>query len=205
MPANYNNSSWFYDRLSQLVFGKAPIRAQSCLLSIISSGNKILIVGGGSGEILEEIAKFHPAGLAITYVEIASKMIAKARKRIIGNNEITFINDDIEDIVFPDTFDVVITPFLLDNFTMVNLQRIFLKINNCLRPEGLWLNTDFQLTGKLWQKIMAGFMLLFFRIVCSIEAKKLPDIQHCFYRNGYRLIKKETFFGDFIFSSIYQK
>ena len=205
MSANYNNSVWFYDFLTGLVFGQTLLRAQVYLLHNIKPGNKILIAGGGTGKILEAIKDVHPADLKITYVDVSNKMIAASKKRDAGKNEVTFINAPIENISLPDNFDVVITPFLLDNFTEENLQKIFSRIDQSLLPGGLWLNTDFQLTGKRWQKIMAGSMLIFFRIICAIEAKKLPDIQNCFNNKGYRIFEQKTFWGDFINTTAYQK
>ena len=205
MSANYNNSVWFYDFLTGLVFGKTLFRAQVYLLNNIRPGNKILIAGGGTGKILEAITGFHRAGLKITYVDVSEKMIAASKKRNTGKNEVTFINAAIENSQLPYNFDVVITPFLLDNFREENLQKIFSRIDQSLLPGGLWLNTDFQLTGKRWQKIMAGSMLIFFRIICAIEVKKLPDIQNCFSNNGYRIVEQKTFWGDFIITAAYQK
>ena len=72
MAANYDNSAWFYDRLSRLIYGKALVRSQVYLLRYIPAGSIILIAGGGTGWILEEISKLHPSGLKITYVEISS-------------------------------------------------------------------------------------------------------------------------------------
>ena len=205
MSANYNNSAWFYDFLTGLVFGRTLFRAQVYLLNNIRPGNKILIAGGGTGKILEAITSIYKTGLKITYVDVSEKMIVASKKRNIGENEVTFINAAIENIQLPYNFDVVITPFLLDNFREETLQKIFSRIDQSLLPEGLWLNTDFQLTGKRWQKIMAGSMLIFFRIICAIEAKKLPDIQNCFSNNGYRIVEQKTFWGDFIITAAYQK
>ena len=155
--------------------------------------------------ILEEIAKVHPSGLQITYVEVASKMISLAQKKNSGSNKVEFINRAVEDVPFENQFDVVITPFLFDNFTEGSLQKIFAHIHPNLKPGGLWLNADFRLTGKWWQKVLLKSMFVFFRIICSIEAKKLPDIEKCFEKNNYKVSKQKSFFGDFILSTAYQK
>jgi hypothetical protein len=52
MPANYNNSAWFYDRLSRMVYGRALINAQVYLLQYVPAGASVLIAGGGTGWIL---------------------------------------------------------------------------------------------------------------------------------------------------------
>jgi ubiquinone/menaquinone biosynthesis C-methylase UbiE len=204
MAANYNNSAWFYDRLSKLIYGKALIRSQVYLLKLIPAKSRILIVGGGTGWILEEIAKIHPSGLVITYIEVAPRMIGLSRKRKAGNNQIVFINEPVENVSLRNDFDVVITPFLFDNFTEENFQKIFSHIHSALKPGGLWLNADFRLTGKWWQKLMLRSMFLFFRTICVIEAKKLPGIQAAFDKYGYEAMENKSFFGDFILSSIFK-
>lgn len=200
MAANYNNSAWFYDRASRLIYGSVLIQAQVYLLRFIPAQSKILVVGGGTGWILEEITKIHPSGLKITYVEVAPKMIALSKKRNAGNNEVDFINDAVENVSLQNDYDAVITPFLFDNFTEDNFQKIFAHIHQALKPNGLWLNTDFRPTGKWWQKMLLKSMFVFFRTICGIEAKKLPGIQAAFDIYGYREIEQKSFFGDFVLS-----
>ena len=98
MAANYNNSAWFYDRLSRVIYGRAIIRSQVYLLGHIPAGSRVLIAGGGTGWILEELARLQPSGLKITYVEISAKMMALSRKRNAGNNEVIFINEAVENV-----------------------------------------------------------------------------------------------------------
>ena len=204
MRGNYDNSAAFYDNLSRLVFGKALVAAQAHLLSLIPANSNVLIIGGGTGWILEEITKLNSSGLNISYVEISEKMTDISRKRNIGNNQVTFINKPIQQVVLNQQ-DVIITPFLFDNFTEANLQPLFAHIHSMLKPGGLWLNTDFQLTGKWWQYILLKSMLLFFKAICGVESWRLPDIEGRFNEYGYKIIKEKTFFNDFIITKMYRK
>ncbi len=205
MASNYDNSAGFYDGLSRIVSGKALVNAQVYLLPFIPERAKILIVGGGTGWILEEIAKVHPSGLNITYVEISAKMTALSRKRTTGNNAVAFINDAIENVSLGADYDVVITPFLFDNFTEETLPGLFGHIHSSLKPQGLWLCTDYQVTGKLWQKPLLKMMYWFFKILCGIDTTTLPDIEAQFSKYGYKKKSAKTFFADFIISAQYQK
>ncbi|MDB4925672.1 class I SAM-dependent methyltransferase [Mucilaginibacter sp.] len=205
MAANYNNSAWFYDRLSRLIYGRALINAQVYLLQFIPPNSNLLIVGGGTGWILEELTRVYPAGLKITYVEVAANMMTLSKKRNWGNNEVTFINAAAEDTLLPGDFDVIITPFLFDNFTEQTLQKVFDYLHPQLKTGGLWLNTDFQLTGKWWQNILLNTMFVFFKILCGIEASALPAIEKQFSQTKYITIAEKTFFGGFIASRAYQK
>src|ERR1700761_6816570 len=174
MAANYNNSAWFYDELARVVYGKALIKAQVFLLQYVQPNSTILIAGGGTGWILKELAHIHPNGLKITYVEVAERMMALSQKRNYGNNEVTFINKPVEESPLPAEFDVIITPFLFDNFTQQTLEKVFGHLHGLLKPGGLWLNADFQLSGKWWQNVLLKIMFIFFRAICRIEAKHLP-------------------------------
>ena len=205
MAANYDNSAWFYDRLSRLVYGKALVRSQVYLLKHIPENSNILIAGRGTGWILEEIAKVHPSGLTITYAEISSNMIALSRKRNTGENNVIFINEPVENVKTDNLYDLVFTPFLFDNFTEQTLQRVFTHIHNRLKPQGIWLNTDFRPTGKWWQSFLLKSMIVFFRAICGIEAKKLPDIERQFELHQYQVIDQKSFFGEFILSTAYRK
>jgi ubiquinone/menaquinone biosynthesis C-methylase UbiE len=205
MPSNYDNSAWFYDRLSRLVYGKALIDAQVYPLPYVPPNSNVLIVGGGTGWILEELANIQLTGLNITYVEISAKMMALSQKRDCGNNKVTFITQAVEEVIFTEKFDVVITPFLFDNFKEETLQKVFAHLHNQLKPGGLWLNTDFQLTGKWWQNVLLKSMFLFFTAICGIETSVLPDIERQFKQSGYAEVAQKNFYGDFISSKIYKK
>jgi ubiquinone/menaquinone biosynthesis C-methylase UbiE len=205
MAANYDNSAWFYDRLSRLVYGRALINAQVYLLNFVPANSTILIAGGGTGWILDELTNIYPAGLKITYVEISANMTALSQKRQTGQNEVTFINNAVENVELQPDFDVIITPFLFDNFVNETVDSVFNHLHNLLKTKGLWLNADFQLTGRWWQNILLKSMFIFFRLLCGIEASRLPAIEKHFDAAGYSVIEDKTFFGDFIVARAYTK
>jgi hypothetical protein len=74
-----------------------------------------------------------------------------------------------------------------------------------LKHGGIWLNTDFRPTGKWWQAFLLRSMIVFFRLVCGIEAKKLPEIDRQFDQHQYHVIDQKSFFGEFILSTAYRK
>ncbi|MDF2431824.1 MAG: hypothetical protein JWP44_1455, partial [Mucilaginibacter sp.] len=131
--------------------------------------------------------------------------ISLAKKRNPGGNKVTFVNDAIENVSLTKNFDVIITPFLFDSFNEQTVQKVFEYIHTSLKTGGIWLNADFQLTGKWWQKSLLKLMLLFFKILCNIEASKLPDIEKRFQQHGYKVINQQTFFKNFISAKVYEK
>jgi hypothetical protein len=131
--------------------------------------------------------------------------MALSKKKQAGKNQISFINEAIEDVPLKRDYDVVITPFLFDNFREQTLRKVFEHIHQSLKPDGFWLNTDFQLTGKWWQEVLLRSMFLFFKMLCNIEASSLPDVETQFKKHHYQSVSKETFYGDFIVSEVYKK
>lgn len=206
MHGNYDSVAPFYDRLSRLVFGEAIVLAQLFLLKAIPTGTDVLIIGGGTGWILEEIARKHQGGLKITYVEISREMMHQSRSRNAGENQVTYICQSIQEARLEHSYDVVITPFLFDNFSDNTLRSVFDKVDHHLKKNGLWLFADFQLQeGRILSKILLKAMYLFFGLFCRLETTKLPDSATLFRNYKYHPVCQEQFYDGFIYSIVYQK
>lgn len=204
----YDNIAWCYDLLGYLIFGNTLTKAQTEMLRFIPAGCKILIVGGGTGWILEKIAKIHSSGLSITYVDASKEMIKRSKARSAGLNDVKFISQPMEDLnPEPENYDVIITPFFFDNFSPSKCRGIFQQLHINLKKEGLWLFTDFKQsnTGRYWQKYLLKAMYFFFRIVCRLQASRLPDIDHCFLISGYKKITEKMYYSNFVITTVYKK
>lgn len=207
MKGNFNYIARYYDSLSRIVFGDAIVTSQRYLIQFIKPNSNILIVGGGTGWILEEIAKKHFDSLHITYVEMSQKMIELSKRRNVGRNKIVFINQAIQSADLNASFDVIITPFLLDNFSNETTTTVFKKIDEQLVGGGSWLYGDFQLPEDhaFWQRFLITLMYTFFKLMCGIEANKLPETDSLFQQGNYQKSSSKTFFHDMICSIHYQK
>jgi ubiquinone/menaquinone biosynthesis C-methylase UbiE len=201
---NFNTVAPYYDFLSWLVFGNNIKKAQIDLLRFIPENSNILIVGGGTGWILDEITKIHSAGLTITYVDSSSKMIALSKRQNIGQNHVKFFEESIENINLADAeFDILFTPFLLDLFTQDTCQSVCKKLQQHIKKGGLWLYCDFYVSAKskLWQKAMLRFMYLFFKITCRVNTTQLPVVSDVFL--SYPVMSKKNYCKNFIVTSVY--
>lgn len=208
MRNNYNFIAPYYDTISKVVFGKTIFHAQTCLLSTIHANSSLLIVGGGSGWILEEIAKLHNDGLEIIYIESSEKMIALAKERKYNHNNVSFICLPIQEYQTLQQFDYVFTAFLFDILTEEKINSAFAKIHPLLKTGGKWLYADFiptNSTKKNWQKMLLKIMYLFFRIVSRIDAKRLTDMAPYFKTANYQPVFTKWHYKNFIQSVIYEK
>ncbi len=205
---NYDRIAWCYDLLCSIMFGNSIRKAQIEMLNFIPGKSNILIIGGGTGWIIEEISKVHQSGLYITYIDASEKMIEKSKRREARLNKVEFISSPIEQVhLKPHKYDVIITAFFFDNFSQSKCGLIFNQLNTSLKNYGTWLYADFKLSYKKrqhWQKRLLNLMYLFFKIFCRLEAEELPDIKSLFVVYNYEVIIEKSYYKDFIFSTVFK-
>ena len=80
----------FYDHLVKLVFGDKLKELQCSFLKKIQSNDKVLILGGGTGWILEEIDSVC-VNTDIVYIDKSPSMIKRAKRRILHHNEVCLL------------------------------------------------------------------------------------------------------------------
>ena len=207
MNPNFNTVAYPYDFISRRVFGNSLVEAQTGLLHYIPSNSQILIVGGGTGWILEEISKIHSAGLQIVYVEVSSVMIDLSKKRNYKQNSVSFVNQPVENFYSETLFDVVITPFFFDLFLREKVDLLFSHVDDQLKINGLWLYTDFipaKYQTCLWQKLLLKMMYYFFGFTSKVQARELVDMDF-YFQNKFMILKESWFYKRFIRSNIYKK
>ena len=207
MPNNYNSIAGSYDTLSRIVFQRSIIKAQQYLIEFITDNNKVLLVGGGTGWILEEISKMKRKNISVVYVEKSSKMIELSKKRNYKNIKVDFIQAAIETYKTDERFDVIITPFLFDNFIEKRIQYVFKKLDELLKQKGFWLYADFvndKTNKKAWQQYLLKTMYLFFRLTAKIETQELIDMR-AYFIEKYVLISQQLYYKHFIQAIAYRK
>jgi ubiquinone/menaquinone biosynthesis C-methylase UbiE len=207
MPVNYDSIANVYDSLSRLIYGKHIVDAQVDLLKYIPKGSKVLIVGGGTGWILESIAELHSQGLEIDYVESSAKMLLLSQKKNCKGNIVNFIHKQIETCILSKQYDVIITPFLFDNFTGEAIDIAFQKMDESLVGKGLWLYVDFvskEEQNALWQKFLLKMMYLFFGLISNVEIGELINMEP-YFSKSYQKEYEAKYFQKFIRSAVYRK
>ncbi|KGO94765.1 class I SAM-dependent methyltransferase [Flavobacterium subsaxonicum] len=207
MENQYDKIARHYDFLSRLVFFKSQVNAQVQQLKHLPTGSTILIVGGGTGWILEEIAKVHPTGLHIVYVEASAKMTAISKTRNFGQNTIEFHTKSVQYFTFGFRFHAIFTPFLFDNFTEQIADVVFQKLHSILKNDGLWFFTDFNTDGKnsWWKRALLKLTYKFFTTLKIIQTNKLVNMAPYFKKYHYKKIQHQFYYGTFIEATVYQK
>ena len=132
-------------------------------------------------------------------------MMAQAQQRNAGGNQVNFITSPVEETNLRSVFDIVLTPFLFDNFTNTSMRKIFSLLDNHLAQNGIWLYSDFRDTDVPIQKAMLKIMYFFFRVSCGIEALGLPATEECFRDHEYKVREQKTILNGFVVSTVYER
>jgi ubiquinone/menaquinone biosynthesis C-methylase UbiE len=205
---NYDKIANYYDRIHHLFYGQSEIHAQVELLDYVRPGDRLLILGGGTGWILDKIGAIFPSGLRITYVESSARMMELTKTRKWGQNEVELVTSTVEEWKGDMVYDCVLTGLFFDNFQDAHAAAIVRQVSPYLKNGGYWLESDFyypRRRGKLWQAILLYSMYISARLICGVEAKRLPDMDRIFTEEGYRVLYTTFHYQRFIRSVVYRK
>lgn len=206
---NFDNVALFYDQLASLIFRNNIKKIQTSHLDVVKENMHVLILGGGTGWIITELLQHQP-DITITYVEPSSKMIERSKKRLPLKiaHKVNFIKGTHKSIPPTEKYNIIVTNFVLDMLTEIELEEIAVLLYNQLSHKGYWLVCDFQITvgkNELWQKILLKTMILFFRITTGYKFTELPHFQGLFNLPFLHKTKHKTLFSQMIFGSAFQK
>lgn len=204
MDTGFDKLAWIYDSLVKLVFGNKLEKAQQVFLNDLPDEGILLIIGGGSGWILEEVSKHKPL-LEIHYVEASIQMLKKAQARQVSPR-VLFIHGTHESIPEDQKYQAVITNFFLDLFSSKDLKDIVESLAKHLTLDGEWFLTDFSAEGNqgFFRRGFVGGMYAFFRFLCGISAKGLVPFKPVLNSVGFQQHKRASFFGELVVTEVYK-
>ena len=194
---DFNRLAPFYDTIAKLVFGDQLINIQTHFLQHIKPDDSLLILGGGTGEILHHL----PNCKKVVYVEKSAKMVEKASSRNV-DVDIEFVTANFLEFDSAVQFDWVICPFFLDCFSKETLSEVLIKIRSSLKQTGHLLISDFQQTNS--NSFILKLMHLFFRVLANLEAKSLQNIHEVVISTGFETIKEKFSHRNQLFSRLYR-
>jgi len=208
---NFNLIAPFYDLLGYLIFGNSLKKSQLSHLKMVSSGSRVLLLGDGSGYVLQYLLKYNNCA-KIDYIDASSRMAEQAKDRIKitrSTTKINFIIKKMEDVDITEKYDVVITSFFLDLFEENKLRLILSKVDQCTNEDGYLIVTDFKIKKdnlhSYWQKLLVKAMILFFKITSNIEIKQLQDIWKTIESFHFQESEASDFYKGMIRSSVFSK
>lgn len=202
-----------YDRLAKVVFGKSLVKGQVHFMHEITDCQNVLILGGGTGYLLEQALKANSTG-EFWYVELSEKMVTLSQERIQKNlpeamSRINWISGSIEDLPSEVRADAVCTMFFLDLFEGERLRTEVERIDSHLSSNARWLLCDFQIADRIpmrwFSRVLIWVMYRFFRWICAIPAGRLGQFSPEIERIGFQVKDSVTYFGGMVLSRVFER
>jgi tRNA (cmo5U34)-methyltransferase len=210
--ADFSRVASVYDALAALVFGRAQRRAQQAALAaglpLAGATPHILVLGGGSGWVLTELLR-HCPDARVLYLETSGTMLALAQARLRrmapgAAAQVEFRQGSEQALGPTEQFDVIVTFFVLDCFTLTEFPAALARLQAACRPRGLWLAVDFRPPSMWWQRVLLRTMYLFFGLAVGLRARQLPPWPTALAALGLQNRYQKHYYGNFILCQVLQ-
>ncbi|MFD1874694.1 class I SAM-dependent methyltransferase [Hymenobacter bucti] len=210
--ADFSRVARVYDALASVVFGRAQRRAQQAALQaglpLVGAAPRVLVLGGGSGWVLTELLRHCPAA-RVLYLETAGTMLALAQARLRrlapgAAAQVEFRLGSEQALGPAEQFDVIVTFFVLDCFTLTEFPAALARLQAARRPRALWLVADFRPPRTWWQRALLRTMYLFFGITVGLRARQLPPWPAALAALGLQNRYQASYYGHFILCQVLQ-
>jgi ubiquinone/menaquinone biosynthesis C-methylase UbiE len=147
----------FYDAIVWLLsLGKQAIREATIELAQIKSGDRVLDVGCGTGDLTMAAKTLAGPTGQVVGTDASPKMIDMARRKATrAGVEVTFQTDLIENMTFPDNqFDVVLSSLMMHHLPDDLKRAGIAEIYRVLKPGGRLLIVDMESSssGSVFQR-----------------------------------------------------
>ena len=200
---NYNLIAPVYDVFKYLVFGNSLTRANHFYLENIKEASSIMLVGGGTGELLEHFS----ASQTVDYVEPSTSMLKRSKKRNYSCT-VHFHPCSIQELPINKTYDALVFPFVLDLFNQTEVTNIIKKCEPFLRDDAVILISDFYPADdfiKRWKKLLLRTVIVFFRMTTNHQHSKIVNIHNALQSSDYKKVRSEEFYHGMVFASVWKK
>jgi ubiquinone/menaquinone biosynthesis C-methylase UbiE len=189
---NFNPIAWIYDFLARLVFGPKWNKVQTSFVTLIQTKTNILVLGGGTGAFLKYLEPKH----RVTFLDLSSKMIVKAKQRNTAA-QVDFVIADFMNWETQKQFDAVVCPFFLDSFPESEVTFIITKLKKILNEHGTLIVVDFQ-KGNWFQNVVMKVIHLFFRVFTNLKSTRLLDLHALVMRASFKEQSVQYFYGHWV-------
>lgn len=229
-PTVSSRSQRGYDRLALayratewLVFGDQLQRARVGLIDELLPWNRLLIFGDGNGRLLEHLCakqfgtlKERLTGNAcgrITSVDHSLQMLRRQQARvdsIYATAQVDYVHADACGYQ-PEVgaYDIVVTPFFLDCFSLAELNEHLPHWLAALPVGGVLLHVDFIVPQSPWQRPRAKLLLWamhhYFRWQTGLANRNLVDTRPVIDQCGLRMESERISGGGMITAQLWRR
>jgi len=200
---HYRHIAPIYVWLEKIVFGRTLTRSRSFGLDAIPEGAKVLVVGGGTGEVLNYLPSCE-----IDYIESSESMIFYASRRV-GGQMVHFHHITFSEYRSSVQYDHIVCQYFMDLFKEDELIEILKRVDHLSADHTILHIADFRKpqngSGSWWQRWLVKLMYFFFRITTKLKTRELPEIEETLKHTGYAEVMERSWMKGLVFASVWSR
>jgi ubiquinone/menaquinone biosynthesis C-methylase UbiE len=197
-----------YAWLETVGFGSVLQKARTRWIETVPRPKRVLTVGEGTGRFVRKFVRVHHDAF-VDCVDISTRMLELARRGISDPvNRVRFLEKDILSWTPPESYDLIVTNFVLDCFPENELKLIARKLAGVATPGAYWLLADFCIPKTFFTRMHARIWLAtlywFFRTTAGVRAKRLVDPTPELLANGFVCLERSQWRLGLVKSELWQ-
>jgi ubiquinone/menaquinone biosynthesis C-methylase UbiE len=200
-----------YRFLEYVTLGRSLERCRTHFLPNLLHCKQALVLGDGDGRFLAKLYAANPL-LRATAVDTSAAMLGLLRRRCEAvafsarTRLSTCTHSALEHSPSSNT-DLVVAHFFFDCLTQSDLETLISRIAKRLRPNTLWLVSDFRIPAgplRLPARIYIRALYLAFRVLTGLRTSRLPDHATPLNRAGFALVSCHHSLGGLLTTELWQ-
>jgi len=198
-----------YRWLEYLFFGFMLERCRFHRLPDLAEARRALVLGDGDGRFLARLLKTNPE-LRADAVDLSPAMLRLLRKRAAGAGaleRVTLYCTDAREFIPIASYDLVVTHFFLDCFTIDELSALGGRIRSHLTPGARWVVSEFAIpsgAASLPATFIVWTLYVAFGLLTGLEVQQLPDYPAALRGAGLSLRGRRSWLGGLLVSELWE-
>jgi ubiquinone/menaquinone biosynthesis C-methylase UbiE len=134
-------------------------KARTRWIETVPPPKRVLTVGEGTGDFLRTFVRVH-RNAVVDCVDTSARMLQSVRLHISGPvNRVRFFNEDILSWTPLESYDLLVTNFVLDCFPRDELELVVGKLAGVATPGAYWLLAEFCIPKTIFARTHAKIWL----------------------------------------------
>ena len=209
-PANFDRVARLYRWAEYLTLGPLLTRTREEFLPQMRNAQSALLLGDGDGRFTAALLRQNPA-LQAHAVDSSAAMLRLLHARCLYDGTAPRLRTSHCAVLGLDAdkaTDLMVTHFLLDCLTQVEIVAMASRFATQVRPGCLWVLSEFGMPRhRLFRPLAAAYIRLLylaFRVLTGLRPTRLPDPQRALSAAGFTRRERRERLGGLLYAELWQ-
>lgn len=207
---NFDRVGHLYRWAEWLLMGPLLSRTRRWFVPQLADRTQALVIGDGDGRFLAHLMSVHKT-LRAEAVDISAQMLRLLRARVRSAGAESRLEtaqvSALQMTLRPET-DLVITHFVLDCLTPIQVEALAQQMATHLRRGTVWVVSDFAIPQSKWLRLPAALFIrtlyAAFWALTGLTVSRLPDIAGALAAAGFVRIERKEFVGGLLYTELWR-